>query len=240
MAKRKFETANLVFEAVCGLFTKAARIGVRCVLENPTDSLFWSTTWFRSLESLSPASCWTSFPLCMHGGGRPKQVSLWSCSDFLSPLNFERGVSRRRSSHRHTPWVPGSRQGRYLGAASVRSCPELLCQRVAGLLRSAVLKGGVSDDTSLPAAVQRHAPSTDRLVLGLQPNKAPGLLPEFGYFVHVVQPLNAAEPQAPPSGRFLSRHISTWGEVQAEKRVPNVGVQCKIRDPLPSSQVEVF
>ena len=78
-------------------------------------------------------------------------------------------------------------------------------------LRSALVKENVSDDSSLPAAVQRHAPATDRLVLGLQPNKTPGLLPEFGYFVHVVQPVAAPEPHAPSSGRFLSRHLSTWG-----------------------------
>ena len=191
--KRKLETANLVFEALCGLVTKATRAGVRCVLENPTDSLFWFTTWFRSLESLSPASYWTSFPLCMHGGGRPKQVSLWSCSDFLAPLTAV--CPGESADHCHKPWVPGFRQGRHLNASLVSSLPELLCNRVAGLLRSALVKEGVSDDSSLPAA--------DRLVLGLQPNKAPGLLPEFGYFVHVVQPVAAPEPRAPSSGRFF-------------------------------------
>ena len=236
--KRKLETANLVFEALCDLVTKAARAGVRCVLENPSDSLFWLTTWFRSLETLSPSSYWTSFPLCMHGGGRPKQVSLWSCSDFLTPLSAV--CPGESADHCHKPWVPGFRQGRHMNASLVFSLPELLCNRVVGLLRSALVKEGVSDDSSLPAAIQRHAPSTDRLVLGLQPSKAPGLLPEFGYFVHVVQPVTAPEPRAPSSGRFLSRHLSTWGEVQAEKRLPNVGVQCMLSDPWPSSPVEVF
>ena len=238
VAKRKLETANLVFEALCGLVTKAARAGVRCVLENPTDSLFWFTTWFRSLESLSPASYWTSFPLCMHGGSRPKQVSLWSNSIFLAPLAA--ACPGESANHCHKPWVPGFRQGRHPAVSVGSYLPELLCNRVAGLLRSALAKEKVSDDPSLPAAVQRHAPATDRLVLGLQPNRAPGLLPEFGYFVHVVQPVAASEPPAPSSGRLLSRHLSTWGEVQAEKRLANVGLQCLIDNPLPSLPVEVF
>ena len=203
VAKRKLETANLVFEALCGLVTKATRAGVRCILENPTDSLFWLTTWFRSLESLSPASYWTSFPLCMHGGGRPKQVSLWSNSIFLAPLAA--ACPGESANHCHKPWVPGFRQGRHPAVSVGSSLPELLCNRVAGLLRSALVKETVSDDPSLPAAVQRHAPATYRLVLGLQPKKAPGLLPEFGYFVHVVQPVAASEPHAPSSGRLLSR-----------------------------------
>ena len=80
------------------------------------------------------------------------------------------------------------------------------------------------------------------MVLGLQPRKAPRLLPEFGYFVHVIQPVDSVRPlqDAPPKGQLLSRHLSTWGEVQAEKRVPNVGVHCKVLNPQPHTKVEVF
>ena len=69
--KGKLETANLVFESVCDLLTKASKQGIRCVIQNPTHSVFWATSWFRSLEVLSPQSHWISFPLCAHGAWRP-------------------------------------------------------------------------------------------------------------------------------------------------------------------------
>ena len=237
--KGKLETANLVFESVCDLLTKASKQGIRCVIENPTHSVFWATSWFRSLEVLSPQSHWISFHLCAHGGDRPRQVSLWASSDFLSPLTAS--CPGETAQHRHSAWKPGFQQGKSC-SSSPQAYPALLCQRIAGLLRQAVLKAGAVDDTSLPAAVQRQELSTARMVLGLQPRKAPRLLPEFGYFVHVVQPVDSVRPlqDAPPKGHLLSRHLSTWGEVQAEKRVPNVGVQCKVLDPQPHTKVEVF
>ncbi|CAE7424754.1 unnamed protein product, partial [Symbiodinium necroappetens] len=117
-------------------------LGIRCVIENPTHSVFW--------------------------------VSLWASSDFLTPL--------------------------------IASCPGV----------QVVLKAGALDDTSLPAAVQRQELSTARLGN------------HFGM------------PHRKGTFHLLSRHLSTWGEVQAEKRVPNVGVQCKVLDPQPHTKVEVF
>ena len=241
LSKSKLETANLVFEAICDVLKVASAKGVRCVIENPSSSLFWATSWFRALKALSPHSHWVSFPMCLHGGGRPKHTSLWVSSSFLSSLQ---GVCPGESEphHKHAPWVPGFRQGRLHSGRAQSSYPELFCQRVAGLLRQAVLKAGVEDDVSLHVSMARRESSTDRIPLGLQPRKAPRLLPEFGYFLHVVDHPGAAVPchAAPKTAHFISRHLSTWGEVQAEKREPTVGLQCRLCEPSEGTRVEVF
>ena len=239
--KHRLETANLIFEAVCSVIETASRLSIRCVIENPADSLLWKTSWFRSVEVRSPKSCWVPFDLCAHGGDRPKPILLWCSSNFLSPIRGScPGVS---TEHRHASWAPVSKQGKFSVGFEPQAYPDLLCKRVAGLLRADVIKKGVCDAAGLPTAFQQHQAATNRMVLGLQPQKLPGILPEFGYFVHVVaEAATGATPQslAPPGGAFISRHLSTWGEVQAEKRVASVGIQCRIADPTPSSVVEVF
>ncbi|CAE6970985.1 unnamed protein product [Symbiodinium sp. CCMP2592] len=119
--------------------------------------------------------------------------------------------------HVHTSWKPVSKDGRFSQAISVY--PSLFCQRVAGLLRDSVVKEGASEATSL-SEQQIHTPPAARVPLGLQPTRSPGVLPEFGYYVHVIDYVQNSEPTAvaPPKGHFISRHLSTWGDVQAEKR----------------------
>ncbi|CAE7781121.1 kptA, partial [Symbiodinium sp. CCMP2592] len=235
--KRKLETANLVFESVCLVLRAACLSGIRCVIENHQNSLFWQTSFFRALQALSPQSCWVPFHMCAHGGDRPKPCKLWTSSHFLDALQLT--CPGESEHHVHTSWKPVSKDGRFSQAISVY--PSLFCQRVAGLLRDSVVKEGASEATSL-SEQQIHTPPVARVPLGLQPTRSPGVLPEFGYYVHVIDYVQNSEPTAvaPPKGHFISRHLSTWGDVQAEKRVAAVGLHCRVSDPQPGTRVEVF
>ena len=91
--------------------------------------------------------------------------------------------------------------------------------------------------------MEHSAPSTQRLVLGLQPAgaKAPQLLPEFGHHLQVVVTPSSKLPEAPQHAVFLSRRLLQWGQFQAESRSPSVGIRCDLDTSVlvPSSLVEI-
>ena len=66
------------------------------MVENPTNSHMWNTTWLRVLNKMLFE---VKFQACMWGGLRPKWTSIWTNVEELKELE-----AACDESHVHAPW----------------------------------------------------------------------------------------------------------------------------------------
>ena len=98
--KFKTETANQLYDAVCKLVLHCNALGLWVLVENPRNSLYWSTSfaqaYIRCIETF-----WIDFHNCAHGGQRDKLSRLWSNKDWGQSLQL-----LCDGQHSHASWRP--------------------------------------------------------------------------------------------------------------------------------------
>ena len=97
----KVELASQLYDQLSEIMLRSMSLGLTCVIENPGDSLYWLTSFFRRIEQTC-SGAWTLFDNCCHGGDRPKRTALW-CSK-AGVLNHLALLCD--NSHPHKPWIP--------------------------------------------------------------------------------------------------------------------------------------
>ena len=127
--KLKTELANQLYEGITKLILFAAGLDICVVVENPTNSLYWKTSFAQRFLTIL-GGYMTDFHNCCHGGSRDKLTSFWSNKDWMQPLQmFCDG------QHQHQSWRPKIRDGRLVfPTAEEAAYPWLLCTRIINLV----------------------------------------------------------------------------------------------------------
>ncbi|CAL1147501.1 unnamed protein product [Cladocopium goreaui] len=127
--KLKTELANQLYEGITKLILFAAGLDICVVVENPTNSLYWKTSFAQKFLTIL-GGYMTDFHNCCHGGSRDKLTSFWSNKDWMQPLQmFCDG------QHQHQSWRPKIRDGRLVfPTAEEAAYPWLLCARIINLV----------------------------------------------------------------------------------------------------------
>ena len=220
--KVKVENANMLYDAVYALATKACRLRIFVAIENPTNSHYWNTSPMQQLCD-EQAHHYVTFHNCAHGGDRDKATSLWVNDTWLDELAI---LCDRK--HVHKPWTTTMKQGGLKFATSEEAAyPHLLCDRIVNCLKRAALKfGAQAPQTMAQQAESASSEKLSRIVLGALPrgHKLKPLVAEFGAYVTVF-----LDPQRPsllqhflnlqPRGaKVVSRRIVTRGEMRAAQQ----------------------
>ena len=99
--KERVRVANALYKFTAEAVSRLSAMGIAWVVENPTNSYMWETSWFKSLLASETPYEWSDSQACMHGGKRNKKTSLL----------FGGNVSMRSLSImcdgkcKHLPWV---------------------------------------------------------------------------------------------------------------------------------------
>ena len=209
--RKRVEEANQLYFETARLVCEAVRLGVVTAIENPDSSLYWSTSFFKSVEA-SCSGFVTRFHLCCHGGARPRLLGIWCSHDILHSLE-----ARCDASHPHAPWQPRlvGKQLRFR-TADESDYPHLLCQR---------LLSTVSQHLDLALAPQLPPESISlpekgtRIALGVQPRGASfgPLVAEFSHFLSCFCPagrsavVDSFVARQPKGARIVRRRVLHGG-----------------------------
>ena len=74
--KERVQAANRLYAFVALAVERLDRLGTHWTIENPSNSLFWATSWMVALKARVPSQQ-ILFQHCMHGGTRDKRTTLW-------------------------------------------------------------------------------------------------------------------------------------------------------------------
>lgn len=135
--KVKVEKANMLYDAVLVLATKACELLIFPAIENPTISHYWSTTPMQMLCAQQEHH-FVTFHTCAHGGDRDKSTSLWVNDDWLDELAIQ-----CNKQHKHKPWTTKLQNGGLKFSTSEEAAyPHLLCDRIVNCLKRVALQQG--------------------------------------------------------------------------------------------------
>ena len=126
--KERVLAANELYRWVVKVIKTLKGSQVLWLVENPTNSLMWKTSFFVELMSFfGEEARWAHMQMCMHGGERDKKTSLL----YGGPWSLESMCLMCDGSHKHKPWGLLRQGGQVFATAGERNYPELLCKRVA-------------------------------------------------------------------------------------------------------------
>ena len=84
---KRVEQANKLYKFTAQLICALERCKVAWSLENPTNSLFWKTSFMQqAVLHMCGAATKVDFDMCMHGGGRKKRTTFMHGSAMFSKL----------------------------------------------------------------------------------------------------------------------------------------------------------
>eukprot|EP00435_Cladocopium_sp_Y103_P022781 s1069_g5.t1 len=151
--KIKVEKANMLYDAVYTLATKACELCIFTAIENPSNSHYWGTTPTKRLCE-EQQHHYVNFHTCAHGGDRDKATSLWVNDNWLDELSlFCDG------KHKHKPWTTQVRGGGFKFATKDEAAyPVLLCERIINCLKGIALQLGAQS----PETMQQQAAGPTR------------------------------------------------------------------------------
>ena len=125
--------------------------------------------------------------------------------------------------HIHAPWAPTVVNGRAIFPThSEAAYPEVLCQRIASLLKHEMLRHGAIEIANLPQQGRSQGKSLDRVVLGSLPRgkHVKPLVSEYGAYLQVINAVQSDDMlhrflDSMPKGAVIqSRLLTTRGEVR--------------------------
>ena len=216
--KLRTEAANILYENTVLIAQTAIELSIAICIENPSSSLMWKTSPFQRLFATYPFLRFVNFHNCAHGGTRDKKTCFVTNVDWFDKLEIYCD-----KQHVHAPWTPTVVDGRVNFPTHAEAAyPEVLCNRIASMLKHALMTQGAIEVTNLVSQVQNQGKSLNRVVLGALPRgkHAKPLVSEFGAYITVVQApqhddgLHNFLQKLPKGAVIQSRLLSTWGEVR--------------------------
>ena len=214
--RKKVELANQLYDAVSLIMIEAHFLNIPIMIENPANSLYWSTTFFVQLASVAKGH-FVKFHNCCHGGARPKLTAFWptglTALQFFATAPMFINLWRPLIKDRHLHFVTGEEA----------AYPPLLCQRIVSATLQNLCAADPFQDTFWTQAQAGDA-AVHRVILGKQPrgNKLKPLVAEFGCYKSCVFPardvtfLDSCIQKCPKGSRVTSRRIFKWGIVQSD------------------------
>ena len=126
----RVQIANQLVDFACELFQKATRKDILVTMENPSNSYFWSTSFFISLWRSVEIYC-ADFQVCMYGGSRAKWTRFVANFYSITELSIECD-----NKHDHAPWrFAAGPDGKRVRATSLESqYPRKLCIAVSQIV----------------------------------------------------------------------------------------------------------
>ena len=184
--KLKTELANQLYAAITEVILLACSIDVCVVVENPSNSLYWKTSFaLKFLNAIQ--GIFTDFHNCCHGGGRDKLTRFWSNKKWMEPLGL-----KCDGSHWHQSWKPRIQDGKLVfPTAEEAAYPWMLCTRIANIaIQMGKQLGAVTHDNLDSQAKQPEFSMLNRYIFGALPRstKLRPLVAEFANFHFVLTP----------------------------------------------------
>ena len=219
--KLKTELANQLYAAITDVILLACSIDVCVVVENPSNSLYWKTSFaLKFLNAIQ--GVFTDFHNCCHGGGRDKLTRFWSNKKWMEPLGL-----KCDGSHLHQSWKPRIQDGKLVfPTAEEAAYPWMLCTRIANIaIQMGKQLGAVTHDNLDSQAKQPEFSMLNRYIFGALPRstKLRPLVAEFAKFHFVVTPAQHVDhvksvlQLCPKGSKVLSRRLWKWGKFRAEQ-----------------------
>ena len=220
------QAANQVYQVTADLIRMLVLWGVFVTVENPTNSLFWIVPCIATLlEELGGYDC--IFDNCCHGGARKKSSRFWGSLAWLLPLA---AACPGEDQHKHKSWRPQVVDGKvHYPTAEEAAYPNLLCTRMAEIVRQHWLELGVVDADHLQQQIEVEQPSLHRLVLSALPRgkRFKPLVSEYGSYYTVTHALHVDKPteQLPAGAKLIHQRISKRGEVRVDEAITHPSVE---------------
>ena len=189
--QERVDKANSSYSATVRLIKKLIGHGISVSIENPKNSFFWKySDVARLLESFGTQH-FSIFHHCMHGGKRDKQTAWWS----WNPRDAEQDMFQSLAlqcdgNHKHEPWRPyKDAHGRTVFPTSEEAAyPQLLCDRVACILKDEALRCGFVFSEDLHQQILEVPNVASRQLFTTQPKgqKLRPLVSEYGKYVALL------------------------------------------------------
>ncbi len=85
--KIRIEQSNILYEFTARVTALCFSLGKACVVENPLNSLFWATTFWKDMATEVPLH-YAAHQACAYGGKRPKWTCLASTHQHIMAISF--------------------------------------------------------------------------------------------------------------------------------------------------------
>ena len=226
-AKRVLE-ANNSYDAMCRLILMLVQLGCSVSIENPKRSLFWATSFVRTLLQ-KIAGHFTYFHHCMHGGDRDKETAWWSFNPRTPTVDLFGSLALScDKTHKHAAWRPyRDTNGKMIfPTASEAAYPKLLCLRVAHILLTEAQRLGRLCISTLDEQLQVTPDVAKRQLFTGQPRaqKLRPLVSEFGSYVTIFASLNdepslEAVLKTLPKGTKVCHRAIIQGGVSSDDKI---------------------
>lgn len=218
----RVQAANNSYIAMLKVAKFVISLNISISIENPKNSLFWQCTFVKEFLSGLPQFHVCEFQHCMHGGKRNKFTHWLSCNPrCLEQDMFEALHLLCDKQHEHASWTPyfDDTGKQVFPTASEAAYPELLCNRIACILKEEALKHNFVFPNDLTEQLQVSPNAAKRQVFTTQPRgkRLRPLVSEFQAYRSVLFPLNSDNAtqeflhSLPKGARVCHRSLSNGG-----------------------------
>ena len=212
----RVQSANDSYNAAVDLILILLELGVSVSIENPKNSLYWSTSMMQRLYNKVPKGHFTCFHSCMHGGERDKATKFWSYNprepsvNLFAPLGLECD-----KQHVHQSWRPRFLDGKWIYPTKEEAAyPLLLCTRMASIFLEEAIARNLGPVDDLAQQLQYDHTVGKRQLFTTQPRqqRLRPIVSEFGYILQFAVNLSAApafalDHTSPKGSKILSRQV---------------------------------
>ena len=220
--KARVIAANNSYIAMLTLAKFAISLNISISIENPKNSLFWKCSFVREFLDSLPQFHICEFQHCMHGGKRDKFTHWLSCN----PRELERDMFEALHllcdrQHQHASWSPyiDETGKQVFPTASEAAYPDLLCHRIACILKEEASKHNFHFPNDLAEQLQTHPNAAKRQIFTTQPRgkRLRPLVSEFQAYRSVLFPLNSEHAiqkflqDLPKGSRICHRSLTNGG-----------------------------
>ncbi len=165
----RVETANKLYKFVAEAIPILNELGIAWIVENPSNSLMWLTSFFKPIMSdMDKYNCrLINTQMCMHGGQRDKRTALL----FSKLLDLSEMELQCDNQHEHLSW--GLTKEGVFATAGERNYPVKFCNTIARLAARSLGVVSVDKDKAV-------TPQSEKVSAGVQPRRGENdIIPEF-------------------------------------------------------------
>ena len=226
--RERVEEANASYRAMVNLASFVVTLGISFSIENPKNSLFWKCACVVQFLGSLPNFHVCEFQHCMHGGRRNKFTHWLSFNPRRPSVDMFQSLHLLcDNSHEHASWAPYKNEYGQLvfPTAGEAAYPELLCDRVASILKAEAMQSGYVFPEELDEQLETDPNAAKRQVFTTQPRgkRLRPLVSEFQAYKSVLFPLNSEHVidqfklQLPKGARICHRTLTNWGLIWDDK-----------------------